>query len=53
VQFIENGGKSDEIITIAYLNKFDSETMSNISFWFRIGIYKTMKTAARQAASKI
>jgi hypothetical protein len=53
VQFIENGGHSDQIITIAYLNSFDSETMSSTSYWFTIGTYKTMKNAIRQAAKKM
>jgi hypothetical protein len=53
VQFFENGGHSDPIIAIAYLNSFDSETMSNTSYWFTIGTYKTMKNAIRQAAKKM
>ena len=53
VQFIENGGRSDKIITIAYLREFDSETMSDTSYWFTIGTYKTMKTAIRQASKKL
>jgi len=53
VQLIKNGGREDDIIAIAVQNSFDSETMSNTSYWFTVGHYKSEKTAIRQSAKKL
>ena len=53
VDFIRNGGREDDIIAMACQNGFDSETMSNRSYWFTIGHYKSEKTAIRQAIKKM
>jgi hypothetical protein len=40
-------------LAIANINTFDSETMSDTSYWFTIGRYKTEKGAIRQAIKKM
>jgi hypothetical protein len=41
------------LLAIANMNMFDSETMSNNSYWFTIGRYKTEKGAVRQSAKAL
>jgi hypothetical protein len=51
VTIIKNGDYG--FIAIANMNSFDSETMSNDSYWFTVGRYKAEKTAIRQAVKKM
>jgi hypothetical protein len=41
------------LLAIANMNTFDSETMSDSSYWFTIGRYKTEKGAVRQSAKAL
>ena len=52
VNIIQNG-KEESYLAIANMNTFDSETMSDTSYWFSIGWYKTTKNAIRQAVKKM
>ena len=53
VTIIRNGRDGD-FMAIANQNCFDSETMSDTSYWFTIGrSYKTEKSAIRQAVKKM
>ena len=53
VDLIKNGGHDDDIIAVACSNSFDSETMSNSSYWFTIGYYKSINMAIKQARKKM
>jgi hypothetical protein len=51
---IFQNGEGGSWYAIANINDFDSETMSNQSYWFTIGrTYKTEQIAIRQAAKKM
>ena len=45
--------RGESVLTIANQVGFDFETMSNESYWFTVGTYRTMKTAIRWAVKKM
>ena len=51
VDLIRNGGREDQIITIAA--KYDGETPRGYDYWFTIGQYKSEKNAIRAAVRKM
>lgn len=55
VEIMENGRNAEYGYMVAAMmnNSFDSETMSNKTYWFTVGTYKTEKNAIRQAVKKM
>lgn len=52
VTIIQNGEGCD-YLAVAEMQGFDSESMSDWSYWFTIGWYKTPETARKYAAKKL
>ena len=52
VDFIQNGD-GGSYLAVAEMKCFDSETMSDWSYWFTIGWYKTLESAKKWAAKKL
>jgi len=51
VRFLKNG---DSVIAIAcFADQFDSETMSDDSYWFTVGTYKTLENAIKAAVRRL
>lgn len=51
VEFIENGGREDDIIANAVI--CDGQSYGGDSYWFHIGNYKSMKAAVSWSGRKM
>jgi len=50
---IMRNGRDGDYLAVANQNTFCSESMSDTSYWFTIGRYKTEKNAIRQSIKKL
>lgn len=52
VTIIQNGDGSD-YLAVAEMQGFDGESMSDWSYWFTIGWYKSVESARKYSAKKL